>query len=198
MNGFNNDEFQKYIFVFLYMMRENKQASIYFATPVVLDFKIVNGNVEVKHLDKLLDNSVSPQMNCIKILHRLSMIYAYVVSYMTEHHLDFNKINVDINKKYSLLLAIGNENVNVVNYKGFGFLCSNVKAFAWALNKSLDVLFNYVKQLSSENEKYYYLKKVVDYWSKNQNINPDISIVRFIQSNQDFYKNEILQSQNLS
>ena len=195
MNEFNNEEFQKYFFVFLYMMNENKKAQVYFATPVIVDFKIINGKIELKKLNNLLDNSVSAQMNCIKVLHKLSMLYAYAISYMAEKNLNFNGVDIDENKKYSLLLSIGNENIDVVNYKGFGFFCSNTRAFAWGLNKSLDLLFNYVKKLSKENE---YLKKVVDYWSKNPSIDPDTTIFRFIKNNQDFYKNELEQSKYLS
>ena len=94
-----------------------------------------------------------------------------------------------------MLLSIGNENINVVNYKGLGLFCSNTRAFGWGLNKSLDLLFNYVKKLSEKNE---YLKRVVDYWSKYPSIDPDTTILRFIKNNQDFYKNELEQSKNLS
>ena len=194
MNEFNNEELQKYFSVFLYMMSENKNA-LYFATPVIVGFKIVNGEIELKKLDYLLDSSVSAQMNCMKVLHKLSMLYAYVVSYMGENNLNFNSMSIDTNKKYSILLSIGNENINVVNYKGFGLFCSNTRAFGWGLNKSLDLLFNYVKKLSEKNE---YLKRVVDYWSKYPSIDPDTTILRFIKNNQDFYKNELEQSKNLS
>ena len=128
MNEFNNEEFQKYFFVFLYMMNENKKAQVYFATPVIVDFKIINGKIELKKLNNLLDNSVSAQMNCMKVLHKLSMLYAYVVSYMGENNLNFNSMSIDTNKKYSMLLSIGNENINVVNYKGFGLFCTNRNA----------------------------------------------------------------------
>ena len=133
-------------------------------------------------------------MICIKILHRLSMMYAYQISYMAEHHLDFNNIKIDSTKKYSLLFSIGTENINVVNYKGFGFLCSNTKAFAWALGNSVDTLFNYVRTLATTDNNYGYLKIIVDFWNRNKSTNPDQAVLEFIKNNEDFYKNEIANS----
>lgn len=190
----SENDYKKYFPVFLYMMGESNAVALYFATPVVYDFKITRGDSKITRLANLVDKNISPQMVCIKILHRLSMMYAYQISYMAEHHLDFNNIKIDPTKKYSLIFSIGTENINVVNYKGFGFLCSNTKAFAWALGNSVDTLFNYVRTLATTDNNYGYLKIIVDFWNRNKSTNPDQAVLEFIKNNEDFYKNEIANS----
>lgn len=193
----SEDDYKKYFPVFLYMMGSNNEEAFYFATPVVYDIKIIKGDSKITRLANLVNKNISPQMICIKILHRLSMMYAYQISYMAEHHLDFNDIKIDSTKKYSLLFSIGNENINVVNYKGFGFLCSNTRAFAWALENVVDTLFNYVRTLAATDTNYDYLKRIVDFWIRNKSNNPDQVIFSFIKNNEDFYINEIANSNQI-
>lgn len=187
--GYDKDV-QKYLPVILSMMNENGNLAMYLATPVVYDFKVKNGKPELKSLKEMFDFSFSPQEICLKVVHRLAMMNAYWVSYFAQNHLEFKKNKLDPYKKYSLLLAIGNENINVVNYKGFGLFCSHIKEYGQALYEAYETLLDYIEELS-KNKKYEFLKRITDCWNKLKNDNPDTAIASFIKNNQDFYEQEI-------
>lgn len=193
LNDYNND-MGKYLTVLFSMMGKNENFAMYVATPVVYDFKIQNGMPELKSLENMFDFNFSPQEICIKVVHRLAMMNAYWISYSAQNHLGVNQNKLDPYQKYSLLLAIGNEDINVVNYKGFGLFCSHVKDFGQALYEAYETLLEYIKELSNKKE-YDFLKRITNCWNELRNDNPDTALVGFIGKNKDFYCKEIKQAE---
>lgn len=184
----DDEKLLEYLPVIMAIMSENPE---YFAEQVAYDVEIKENKGTLLYTQFLFDDNVSPQLLCFKLVHNLAMISCYKLGLMAEYHISINELNLNLNKKYELKLGIRSENVDILFHKGFGLFGISVANMACALDKVFDAIIDYIKELSSTETDYDYLKRVSEFSTKLTTIDVNRTLLSFIDKNKDFYQTQI-------
>ena len=167
------------------VLGENPQ----YMTSSYYDLSINYGEAEIIDTDDVFED-VSPQLLCLKLVHNISMMSAFVINYIQSSGGSISNPS-STQKKLFLRLSISAENIDIVQKKGFGLFGYNVDDMTYALNNFYYAMESYLKNMS-QKKKYNFLDRVLKEYTSMHLFtrDPNKALEDFLNNNKDFYEKE--------
>lgn len=166
------------------IMEENPK----YITSSYYDLSVDNDEFEIVDTEDVFEN-VSPQLLCLKLVHNISMMSAFVINYVQSSGASV-KNSASTQKRLFLKLSISAENIDIVQKKGFGLFGYNVDDMAYALNSFYYAMKDYLQELA-QKKKYNFLERVLKEYMHLFTRDPNTAMIEFLNNNKDFYEKQI-------
>lgn len=172
-----------------YMLAISKilEENIEYINTSYYDLKVENEITEITTENILED--VSPQLLCLKLVHNITMMSAFIINYVENTGANVNNY-FSKEKNLYLKIHISSENVEIVRKKGFGLFAFNIDDMAYALYSFYEGMKNYINELSKK-KKFAFLNIITENYLQLFTKDPNNAMVTFIKNNKDFYAEQI-------